>query len=90
MLLPAPGGWGGFTTEEHPIPESIGNHELILPRGVVCDRCNLGPLSVLDQRLADFFPAKMRRTTVGVVSTCGGSLSTRAGGVSTGVGMVFT
>lgn len=29
-----------FTRVEHPIPESLGNDDLTLPLGVVCDRCN--------------------------------------------------
>jgi hypothetical protein len=62
---------GGFATPEHPIPESIGNSEVILPPGVVCDRCNGGVLSVLDQTLGDFFLLKIRRTTLGVKSKTG-------------------
>ena len=31
-------GDGGWTSREHVIPESMGNTELILPPGVVCDR----------------------------------------------------
>jgi hypothetical protein len=57
---------GGFSSVEHPIPESLGNTELILPKGVVCDRCNNGRLAVLDQALADLMPLKMRRTTLGI------------------------
>jgi hypothetical protein len=30
----------GSRSREHIIPESLGNHTLILPVGVVCDRCN--------------------------------------------------
>lgn len=29
---------GGFTSREHVFPESLGNEEVVLPRGVVCDR----------------------------------------------------
>lgn len=25
---------------EHVIPESLGNKEYVLPRGMVCDKCN--------------------------------------------------
>jgi hypothetical protein len=57
---------GGFVSVEHPIPESLGNSELVLPKGVVCDRCNNGPLAELDQCLTDFFPLKIRRTTLGI------------------------
>lgn len=47
---------GGFTSEEHVYPESIGNigdNEVVLPRGCVCDRCNNGVLSDLDQYLTE-------------------------------------
>ena len=57
---------GGFTAQEHPISESIGNTSVVLPVGVVCDTCNHGVLSVLDQSLAEFLPVKLRRTTLGV------------------------
>jgi hypothetical protein len=57
---------GGFTSREHALPESMGNTELILPPGVVCDRCNNGPLSQLDQALCEFGPIAMRRTMLGV------------------------
>jgi hypothetical protein len=62
---------GGFTSVEHPIPESLGNTDLVLPKGVVCDRCNNGPLAALDQCLADFMPLKMRRTTLGIPNKLG-------------------
>jgi hypothetical protein len=31
---------GPFERDEHPIPESLGNDDLVLPRGLVCDICN--------------------------------------------------
>ncbi len=31
---------GPFDRDEHPIPESLGNDEQVLPRGLVCDGCN--------------------------------------------------
>jgi hypothetical protein len=45
-----------FNSEEHIIPEALGNEELILPRGYVCDKCNNGILSRLDNLLVDFEP----------------------------------
>lgn len=33
------------------VPESLGNKQIILPRGVVCDQCNNGILSQLDSSL---------------------------------------
>jgi hypothetical protein len=62
---------GGFTSVEHPIPESLGNTELVLPKGVACDRCNNGPLAALDQCLADFMPLRLRRTTLGLPNKLG-------------------
>ena len=62
---------GGFTSPEHVIPESVGNQEIILPNGVVCDRCNHGPLAVLDQVICDFQAVKMRRTMLGIPSKGG-------------------
>ena len=64
-------GDGGFLSEEHPMPESMGNTEVVLPNGVVCDRCNGGPLSDLDKELCEFFPVKMRRTMLGINSKAG-------------------
>jgi hypothetical protein len=56
----------GFSSIEHPIPESLGNTELILPKGVVCDRCNNEEFAELDQILAELMPLKLRRTTLGI------------------------
>ncbi len=75
-------GDGGFTSREHPFPESLGNTDILLPAGVVCDRCNHGPLAVLDQTICDFMPIKVRRTMLGVASKAGSVPSTRS---STGV-----
>lgn len=62
---------GGFSSQEHVLPESLGNKDRLLPRGVVCDRCNNGTLSVLDQALCDFMPMKALRTFAGVPSKAG-------------------
>ena len=45
-----------FASEEHIFPESLGNDELILPKGYVCDVCNNGVLSELDNALLKFEP----------------------------------
>ncbi|MCX6558827.1 MAG: hypothetical protein NTW95_15585 [Candidatus Aminicenantes bacterium] len=45
-----------FTSEEHIFPESLGNDELILHKGFVCDECNNGILSRLDDFLLKFEP----------------------------------
>ena len=59
------------------MPESMGNTEIVLPNGVVCDRCNGGVLSDLDQAICDFFPIKMRRTMLGIASKAGKVPQTR-------------
>jgi hypothetical protein len=62
---------GGFTSVEHIFPESLGNKEVILPAGVVCDRCNHQVLSSLDAALCDFGPIAMLRTVYGIESKGG-------------------
>ncbi|MCP4425759.1 MAG: HNH endonuclease [Chloroflexi bacterium] len=47
---------GAFISEEHIFPESLGNDELILPKGFVCDKCNHGVLAELDNALLKFEP----------------------------------
>jgi len=47
---------GSFKSEEHIFPESLGNDELILPKGYVCDKCNNGVLAQLDDVLIKFEP----------------------------------
>lgn len=47
---------GTFNSEEHIFPESLGNDELILPKGYVCDECNNGILAILDNYLLKFEP----------------------------------
>jgi len=47
---------GNFKSKEHIFPESLGNKDLILQRGYVCDRCNNGVLAVLDNALMKFEP----------------------------------
>jgi hypothetical protein len=55
------GSDGLFTAAEHPIPESLGNTAETLPVGVVCDRCNHGPLSVLDAAFLELAPVATMR-----------------------------
>jgi hypothetical protein len=62
---------GGFSSEEHIFPESLGNTEKILPVGVVCDRCNHEVLSSLDDALCDFGPVSMMRAIYGIPSKSG-------------------
>ncbi|HEY0070847.1 MAG TPA: hypothetical protein VGE04_12850 [Chloroflexia bacterium] len=44
---------GSFKSEEHMVPEGMGNYDDVLPRGYVCDSCNNGPLSILDNALCE-------------------------------------
>jgi hypothetical protein len=68
---------GGFTSSEHIFPESLGNSDLVLPNGVVCDRCNNEVLAPLDQTLCEFPPIMMRRTMLSVPSKAGKVPTTR-------------
>ena len=62
---------GKFTSSEHVFPESLGNKDLVLEAGVVCDRCNNGVLAQLDQALLEFMPIKLLRTVRGIPSKSG-------------------
>jgi hypothetical protein len=62
---------GGFTSEEHIFPESLGNKEKVLSVGVVCDRCNHEVCAPLDEALCDFSPTAMMRTMHGIPSKSG-------------------
>jgi hypothetical protein len=59
------------------IPESLGNQgrgdkpPILLPKGVVCDTCNHGTLSQLDDALIKFIPISLMRTFYGVESKRG-------------------
>lgn len=41
-----------FTSEEHIVPEAMGNYDQVLLKGYVCDRCNNGMLALLDNELS--------------------------------------
>jgi hypothetical protein len=62
---------GGFTSVEHILPESLGNKDVVLPVGVVCDRCNNGVLASIDQALGGFLPIEMMKTWHGIPSKSG-------------------
>jgi len=53
---------GTFTSEEHTVPESLGNYDTVLPKGFVCDTCNSGVLSGLDAELVHFEPIEFLKT----------------------------
>ncbi|MDD4332560.1 MAG: HNH endonuclease [Patescibacteria group bacterium] len=60
-----------FSSVEHIFPESLGNKEKILPKGVVCDKCNNETLSLLDSILVNFDPILFQRTIYGIKSKSG-------------------
>lgn len=47
---------GTFDSEEHIIPESLVGDEIYPPKGFVCDACNNGISSKLDEALINFEP----------------------------------
>lgn len=53
---------GTFTSEEHIVPESLGNYDTVLPKGFVCDTCNNRVLSGLDAELVHFEPVEFLKT----------------------------
>lgn len=62
---------GGFTSEEHIFPESLGNTDVVLPHGVVCDRCNHEVCAPVDEALCSFLPIETLRAAHGVPSKAG-------------------
>jgi len=54
---------GSFSTEEHIYPESLGNDEVILQKGIVCKKCN-NVFSELDDYLIKFPPIAFLRPTI--------------------------
>ncbi len=62
---------GGFRSEEHVFPRGLGNDDLTLPPGVVCDRCNNGPLADVEQAFLQLPHVSLMRVTLGVESRDG-------------------
>ncbi len=50
-----------FSSEEHIIPETLGNHDLVLPPGYVCNKCNNEMLARLDNALMAYPPIAIQR-----------------------------
>ena len=67
---------------EHVIPQSLGNHNVVLPTGVVCDTCNHGKLSNLDNALIDFTAISLLRTLYGIPSKSGKPPTTKLSNAS--------
>ena len=56
-----------FRRPEHVVTESLGSKDFaVIPRGVVCDTCNHGPLSMLDSTLANDKLIASLRVLIGV------------------------
>jgi len=62
---------GGFRSREHIFSEALGNADYILERGIVCDRCNNGPLSRADHALTSFPPVTLPRAERGLPTKAG-------------------
>jgi hypothetical protein len=62
-----------FTSEEHVLPEGLGNDALVLGKGHVCDSCNHGYLALLDEALLGYAPIAAL-STLHVPHTKGGKL----------------
>lgn len=60
-----------FTGMEHIFPESMGNEELVLPLGAVCDQCNNGILALLDDTLLKFEGIAFMRAYLGIPNKIG-------------------
>jgi len=52
---------GSFNRIEHPIPESLGNDDLLLQKGFVCDGCNQYFGSKIEQRVLSSPPFNIER-----------------------------
>jgi len=61
---------GPFTTEEHIVPEALGNDELVLAKGMVCDKCQT-VLSELDQEFGDWPPMAFDKIQYGFMTKKG-------------------
>ena len=60
-----------FSSEEHPIPESLGNDDLILPVGFICDSCNQYFGTKIEKRILNYPPFSIERV--------GGAILTKKG-----------
>jgi hypothetical protein len=52
---------GTFSSEEHILPETLAGDNIYLPKGFVCDACNNGVSSQLDEALISFEPIAFLR-----------------------------
>jgi len=71
---------GGFVSREHIFSEAFGNvDEKVLPPGVVCDRCNNGPLALADEELVNFPPISLLRAERGIPTKAGKPVESKWG-----------
>lgn len=54
-------GENSFDTVEHILPESLGNKELILKKGIVCDKCNNYFARKIEKPFMDMEPIMLQR-----------------------------
>jgi hypothetical protein len=57
---------GPFMHIEHPIPESMGNYDTILPKGFVCDGCNQYFGSKIEQQIMANPPFNLERVAASI------------------------
>lgn len=71
---------GGFVSREHIFSEALGNvNEKVLPPGVVCDRCNNGPLAQADEELVNLPVISMLRAERGIPTKGGKAVMSKWG-----------
>src|SRR4051812_36315096 len=75
---------GGFLGREHIVSEALGNTELVLPPGIVCDRCNNGPLSRADDALIGLPPITLLRAERGLPTKAGKPVVSKWGNAKIG------
>ena len=72
---------GGFASEEHIVSRALGHIDrYVLPPGVVCDRCNRGPLANADLALISFGPIEMLRAERGLPTRTNKPVQVNIGG----------
>lgn len=62
---------GTFSRREHPIPESLGNDDLVLPLGCLCDSCNQYFGSKVEHDVLNHAPFSMERVAQAIRSKRG-------------------
>ncbi len=71
---------GGFVSREHVFSEAFGNvDKKVLSPGVVCDRCNNGPLALADEELVNFPPISLLRAERGIPTKAGKAVESKWG-----------